>query len=128
MAVVADASIWIEWLLSGQGSERYSAILANPEAVLVPAITIYEVVRWSLARRQPETAQAAAALMRRGMVVELDADLAAEAALLAHNNRLAMADAIMLATARAYGAELWTQDADFAGLPGVRYFEKPLST
>ncbi|MCZ7664668.1 MAG: hypothetical protein M5U22_17885 [Thermoleophilia bacterium] len=27
----------------------------------------------------------------------------------------------MLATARAYGATLWTQDADFEGVPGARY-------
>jgi predicted nucleic acid-binding protein len=32
-----------------------------------------------------------------------------------------MADSIMLATARAYGASLWTQDADFQGLPDVRF-------
>ncbi len=32
-----------------------------------------------------------------------------------------MADSIMLATARAHGATLWTQDADFAGFPDVRY-------
>jgi predicted nucleic acid-binding protein len=35
-----------------------------------------------------------------------------------------MADSIMLATAREYGAPLWTQDADFEGLDGVRYMAK----
>jgi predicted nucleic acid-binding protein len=34
-----------------------------------------------------------------------------------------MADSIMLATARQAGAELWTQDADFEGLEGVRYIK-----
>lgn len=48
----------------------------------------------------------------------------AEAARLAAQTGLAMADAIVLATARVHGAELWTQDADFAGLAGVRYFPK----
>ena len=32
-----------------------------------------------------------------------------------------MADSIMLATARANGATLWTQDSDFEGLPDVRF-------
>ena len=32
-----------------------------------------------------------------------------------------MADSIMLSTARALGATLWTQDADFDGLDGVRF-------
>jgi predicted nucleic acid-binding protein len=32
---------------------------------------------------------------------------------------------LMLATARAYGAVLWTQDADFARMEGVRYVKVP---
>ena len=32
-----------------------------------------------------------------------------------------MADSVILATARAHGATLWTQDADFEGLTGVEY-------
>jgi toxin FitB len=32
-----------------------------------------------------------------------------------------MADSIILATARAYGALVWTQDADFKEINGVRY-------
>jgi len=35
-----------------------------------------------------------------------------------------MADSIMFASARAYGATLWTQDADFENVPGVRYVVK----
>jgi len=32
-----------------------------------------------------------------------------------------MADAMILATARSSDATLWTQDADFADVEGVRY-------
>jgi predicted nucleic acid-binding protein len=35
-----------------------------------------------------------------------------------------MADSIMLATAREYQATLWTQDADFESIEGVKYFSK----
>ena len=41
---------------------------------------------------------------------------------LAH--RLPLADAIVLATARAAAATLWTQDKDFEGLPRVRFHAK----
>ena len=34
---------------------------------------------------------------------------------------LPMADSVMLATARAHDATLWTQDADFERLDGVKY-------
>jgi len=35
-----------------------------------------------------------------------------------------MADAIILATAQAFEATLWTQDAHFKGLDGVKYVVK----
>jgi len=37
---------------------------------------------------------------------------------------LAMADSIILATARAYNATLWTQDEHFKDIEGVKYIEK----
>ena len=42
---------------------------------------------------------------------------------LAH--RLAMADAIVYATALTEGVKLVTSDADLANLPGVTYLKKP---
>lgn len=62
--------------------------------------------------------------MRCGRVVDVDAGLALDAARMSLAHRLAMADALILATARRFGATLWTQDADFEGLPDVRYVEK----
>jgi predicted nucleic acid-binding protein len=37
---------------------------------------------------------------------------------------LTLAVSLIDATARAHGAELWTQDRHFEGLAGVRYFAK----
>lgn len=41
--------------------------------------------------------------------------------------RLPLADSIVLATARAHGATVWTQDSDFEGLPDVQYTPKKKS-
>jgi predicted nucleic acid-binding protein len=38
--------------------------------------------------------------------------------------KLAMADSIIFATARDQDATLWTQDAHFKGMDGVKYIEK----
>jgi hypothetical protein len=54
-------------------------------------------------------------------VVDLDDRLAIEAAELSVETELALADSIILASARAHDAELWTQDTDFEGLDGARY-------
>jgi predicted nucleic acid-binding protein len=55
------------------------------------------------------------------VVVDLDARLALSAARVSLDMRLPMADSVVLATAELHEATLWTQDADFEGLPGVRY-------
>jgi predicted nucleic acid-binding protein len=59
--------------------------------------------------------------MLQGTVVDFDARLAVTAARLSLDTRLPMADTVVLATARLHDAALWTQDADFKGLRGVRY-------
>ena len=71
-----------------------------------------------------EVATAALALMQQARVVALDAPLALEAAV----NGLPLADSIIYAMARRHGAELWTQDAHFDGMPGVRCFAKETTT
>ncbi len=62
--------------------------------------------------------------MQQGRVVDLDASLALEAAVASARYRLPLADSVIFATARRANAELWTQDTDFEGLPGVHYFPK----
>jgi predicted nucleic acid-binding protein len=62
--------------------------------------------------------------MQQGRVVDLDASLALEAAVAGATHRLPLADSVVFATARRANADLWTQDADFEGLPGVRYVPK----
>jgi predicted nucleic acid-binding protein len=59
--------------------------------------------------------------MKRGHVVDLGADLAVAAAELSAESRLPLADSVILATARAADATLWTQDSHFEGLAGVEY-------
>ena len=63
----------------------------------------------------------AVAFMKKGRVVELDESLALNAARISHSHKIPMADSIMLATARAHEATLWTQDVDVEGLDDVQY-------
>ncbi|WP_439546036.1 type II toxin-antitoxin system VapC family toxin [Sandarakinorhabdus sp.] len=123
--IVADTSVWIEWLTDGRQADSYAEILADPAGrLLVPSICIYEVSRWYLTRKREKDAQLAASEMEQLAVIDLSGQLAREAALLSAQHCLAMADAVILATARTHDATLWTQDADFSGLAGVRLFER----
>ena len=62
--------------------------------------------------------------MKHGKVIEIDESLALSATRLSAELKLPMADSLILATARAYHAILWTQDEHFEGLDGVKYIEK----
>jgi len=57
-------------------------------------------------------------------VIDLDSTLVLEAADHALKHHLAMADALVYATARHHDAELISSDADFQGLPGVHFIPK----
>lgn len=121
---VVDSSGWIEFLTDGPGASFFATAIQDHDALLVPSISIFEVYRLVLRERGQRDAEMAVGAMRTGRVVDLNVELAVSAAELAHDLKLAMADSIILATARAYGAVLWTQDADLEGHEGVKYQSK----
>jgi toxin FitB len=110
----------MEFFAASARADLYAKVIAQPEALLVPLITVYEVAKKLLREQGDEIASSALSLMQRGQVVPIDLPLALEAAI----NGLPMADSLIYATTRHHGAELWTQDSHFDGLPGVRYFPK----
>ncbi len=123
--IVVDSSGWIEFLQGTPRASLFEAALTRPDTVIVPSMCVFEVHRL-ISNKQSETvADAAITLMQKARVVPLDANLARQAAIAARRHHLAMADAIIYATALSCHAELWTQDAHFKDLPGVRLFPKP---
>ena len=121
---VVDSSGWLEYFAGGPRAALFAGPLLQLPELVVPSITITEVFKRILQQRDERAALQAAAQMTQGRVVGLDAGLAMTAAKLGHELKLPLADSIVLATARAYRALLWTQDADFARLAGVRYVPK----
>ena len=122
--IVLDSSGWLEYFVEGPFADQYAARLRHPRQILTPTVALYEVYKWIKRERSEEQALAAVATMQQTKVVPLSDEIALTAADLSLANRLAMADAIMLATARANAAELLTSDSDFAGIPGVTLFLK----
>ena len=118
---VVDSSAWLEYFADGPNAEDFASIIKDAESLLVPSITVYEVFKRIREQRDSEVALRAVSQMRRGRVVDLDADLAVAAADLSAELQLPLADSVILATARLTQATLWTQDADFAVLDHVSY-------
>jgi toxin FitB len=122
---VVDSSGWIELFTNGPLADRFLALLDVEENLVVPAISILEVFKWVLREHSEAQAIQASAVMQRGLVVDLDSRLAIAAAQLSHALRLPMADSIILATARAHQARLYTLDADFKDLHDVELMLRP---
>jgi len=121
---VVDSSAWLEYFADGPNAEVFAEPLLDIAALVVPAVTIYEVFKVVCRQRGEDAALQAAALMQQGTVIELSASLAMSAAKTSLDLKLPMADSIILVTARLYNAQLWTQDEHFRDVDGVRFFPK----
>ncbi len=118
---IVDSSGWLEYFADGPNASFFAAPIEDIEALVVPTLSLFEVFKRVLQQRDESAALQAAAVMQQGAVVDLGAAIALNAARLSVQLRLPLADSVILATARQYGAELWTQDADFEGIGGVQY-------
>jgi predicted nucleic acid-binding protein len=118
---VVDSSAWLEYFADGPNAGFFAKAIEDTAALVVPSLSLYEVYRRIAQQRGENAALQAIAVMQQGDVVALDGPTAISAARLSLAAKLPMADSIMLATARRHEALLWTQDADFAGMPDVRY-------
>lgn len=118
---VVDSSAWLEYLANGPNASFFAKAIEDTQQLIVPTLSLFEVFKRVLEQRGEGDALQAVAVMRQGMVVDLDTPIALQAAKLSAEHRLPMADSIILATARSYDAMLWTQDADFKDLLGVQY-------
>ena len=121
---VVDSSGWLEYFADEPNAKFFATAIEDTANLIVPTVSLYEVFKRVLQQRGEHDALQAVAVMQQGHVAELSGPVALTAARLAVSLKMPMADSIMLATARAWEATLWTQDADFDGVPGVRYVVK----
>ena len=119
---VIDSSAWLEYFADGPNASRFAGPIQDEGAVLVPSITLFEVFKRVRMQRDSDSALVVVAQMKRGAAIDLDGDLAIEAAEMSADIGLSLADSVILATARSEDATLWTQDAHFEGMSGIRYY------
>jgi predicted nucleic acid-binding protein len=119
--VVVDSAGWVEYFADGPKAVSFARYLDNPEFVLLPTTVVYEVYkklsREGTSQQAQEFLSAATGFDER--VIPLDIPIAEFAAQVSLETKLAMADAIIYASARQRRVMLVTSDAHFAGLPWV---------
>jgi predicted nucleic acid-binding protein len=120
---IVDSSGWIEYIADASNADFFESALIDSAHLLVPTICLYEVFKRVLLEFGEERALDAIGIMSLGTIIDLDRQIAVHATHISHELKLAMADSIILATARANDATLWTQDEHFKGIEGVKFKE-----
>lgn len=121
---VVDSSGWLAYFADEPNAKHFITPLKDTASLVIPSVTIYEVFKVVLRETSENEALQAAAAMQKGRVVDLTAMLAIAASKLSLEHGIPMADSIILATAKAFDAAIWTQDSDFKNIAGVKYFSK----
>lgn len=119
-----DTSAWIEWLIGSPTGEMVATHLPEQSDWVVPTMVQLELAKWLVREVGEDKADQVIAFTQLCHIVPLDTEIALAAAEACREHKLATADAIIFATARAQDAALITCDAHFDGLPGVTLVEK----
>lgn len=121
---VVDSSGWLEYFIEGENADFFAPAIEDIKNLVVPVICIYEVFKRILQSQGIDVAEVRIADLYKGNIIDLTAPLALSAATLSAELKLPIADSLILATARAANATLWTEDEHFKGIDGVKYVEK----
>lgn len=121
---VVYSSGGLEYFAKGSNGEFFVPVIRASAQLVVPTISMFEVYKRIVMQRDKEEALSAIRWMTVGLVADLTQEIALTAADLSLEHKLPMADSIILATARANDATLWTQDEHFKELPDVKFVEK----
>jgi predicted nucleic acid-binding protein len=118
---LVDSPAWLEYFADGPNADFFAPAIERTRDLLVPTIVVFEVYKRVLQQRQEHAALEAVSVLQHGQLIELTASLAIAAARISQHEKLPMADSIILATARARSATIWTQDSDFQEMDRVKY-------
>ncbi len=100
---LVDSSGWLEYFAAAPNAGFFASAIEDSPRLIVPSIALLEVFKIILRQRDEMQTLRAAAQMRMGKIGELDETEAIEAANLGVRLRLALADSVILATARISG-------------------------
>ncbi len=121
---LVDSSGWLEYFADGPNAAFFAPAIEKSADLIVPTIVVFEVYKRVCQQRDRHAALQAVATLRAGRIIDLSLTLAIAAAAISNSERLPMADSIILATARVEHAVIWTQDADFKQITGVKFRAK----
>lgn len=122
--IIIDSCGWLEYFADGVNADFFSTPIKDNSEIIVPTIILYETWKKISRERGEDKAIELVAQLKRYKIIPLDEELSIAAAKISNENNFAMADSVIMATAKKYNATLWTQDSDFKDFENVKYIEK----
>ena len=124
--ILIDSYGWIEYFGEGPLADSYAGFIekADEKGTVTPTIVIYEVYKRIKSVKGEEKALEAYAQMSRTRIVDLTSSLCMKAADISTNLNLGMADAIIVATANAWDADIVTSDQHLKRVNRVKFIGK----
>ena len=122
--ILLDSSIWLEYLSGGPLKDMVESYFSNRNEIVTPSIVLYEVYKKLRQGCDEDDVLIAAGQIKDTKVIPLTEKIALTAADFSLEHSLAMADAIIYATAFEHGCKIVTSDAHFEKLDNVVYIKK----
>lgn len=125
MTVLIDSWAWIEYWKGGQYSKKAALYIEGDEEAIVSTINLAEVYFWVMKYYNEDTTQRkVSTIEKRCHVMPVDRGIALESAKIKKALKLALADSIILATARSVEGRVVTGDLDFRNISDVILLSK----
>ncbi len=120
VTVLIDSFAWFEYFFGTARGKKVREILQSDERIIISSINLFEVYSRYLGFAEGEADEKKNFMLARSAeVVDASKDIAVAASKLKKAHGLAMADALILATAFAKNAKLLTGDKHFARFDNV---------
>ncbi len=123
MTVSIDSYGWIERFTNGPKASHYSKLIdsTKQEEIITSVVVLYDVYKRIKQIKGEEQALEAVVALSQTKVVPVDQTISLEAADFSLEHNLHFSDALVYATARHLGAELYTSDEDLKRMKGVTF-------
>jgi predicted nucleic acid-binding protein len=120
LTVLIDSWAWIEYFQGSEAGKAVKGYIDDDQEIIISTINLAEVYRWILRYYNEKTAEEKRLAMKeRCILIDVDEEIAVNAAKIKHNLKWGLGDSIVYATAKRRGSKVVTGDSDFKGMEDV---------
>lgn len=125
MLYCVDSWVWIEYFAPKTAGKEVKEIIEGENELITPTSVIAETYFKILTDINEEAAEKTLNFIKKkSVIIPIDEEIAKLAAKIKKLEKLALADAFVLATAKKFNAILLTGDSDFKNIQKVHYLGK----